>query len=86
MALFPPHIELPLDDGCSGQEFGSFLDGEQGKGAHLLASVTCAGAKQKIAGHKYQKTAAGGDFTPLTDSPPQLFPTLCCPVPAQKAL
>ena len=52
---------------CSGQEFGSFLDGEQGKAAHLLASVTCA-AKQKIAGHKYQKTAAG-DFTPLTDSP-----------------
>ena len=34
--------------------------------AHLLACVTCA-AKQKIAGHKYQKTA--GDFTPLLNIP-----------------
>ena len=61
-----PHLQLTLSDLLSRLE-AFWMESKEGCSAHLLASVTCA-AKQKIAGHKYQKTAAG-DFTPLTDSP-----------------
>ena len=74
-----PHLQLTLSDLLSRLE-AFWMESKEGCSAHLLASVTCA-AKQKIAGHKYQKTA--GDFTPLLNIPSIISHSLSQP---QKAL